>query len=130
MFSSSKENVVIEPTVAPPSPPKKKTVAESRRNHDEDDDDFISMRKPAKIMKSMVIDVRVARVDPVKECLDSMILHIENEDATCPICNRLLSNLATLDERQHHVNRCLEESQINHVGHYPPPAFRSHSLRH
>jgi hypothetical protein len=44
-----------------------------------------------------------------------IILQIENNEATCPICSKILSNLNTIDQRQQHVNQCLEESQFNKV---------------
>lgn len=93
--SAAKENV--------PNP-KKKTVTEI-----DDDDDFVSTRKRPK--KEIV----VRKVDPVKECLDAIIVQIENDEATCPICNHVLADLFTIEQRQEHVNRCLEGSQIDHV---------------
>jgi hypothetical protein len=83
--------------------------------HD-DDDDFISIKKPpSKIPDPPKLHPMVIKTDPIKECLDSIISQIENNDATCPICNQMLSNLFTIDQRQQHVNRCLEESQLNNV---------------
>jgi hypothetical protein len=88
--------------------PKKKSSIEI---HDDEDDDFISIKKRPKM-----IDLpKPNPIDSIKECLESIILQIENNDATCPICNQILSNLNTIDQRQQHVNRCLEESQFNKV---------------
>ncbi len=86
--------------------PKKKI-----HDDDDDDDDFISIRKRSKVINPP----KQNPIDPIKECLESIILQIENNDATCPICNEILSNLNTIDQRQQHVNRCLEESQLNKV---------------
>jgi hypothetical protein len=90
--------------------------------HDDDDDDFISIKKPPKIHPIVI------KTDPIKECLDSIISQIENNDATCPICNQMLSNLFTIDQRQQHVNRCLEESQFNNV--YPTKKSRIYIFRY
>jgi hypothetical protein len=87
--------------------PKKKILTEI---NDDDDDDFISIKKHSKVIDP-------PKLNPIRECLESIILQIENNDATCPICNQILSNLNTIDQRQQHVNRCLEESQFNNV--YP-----------
>ncbi|CAF3704004.1 unnamed protein product [Adineta steineri] len=113
--NSSKENVISNPII-----PKKKTIVEI--NNDDDDDDFVSIKKPAKIIKPSKIDSNIIKTDsniiktdPIKECLESIILQIENNEATCPICNQVLSYLTTIDQRQQHVNRCLEESQINNI---------------
>jgi hypothetical protein len=89
--SSSKENINLPIT--------------KKHFNDDEDDDFISTKKRPKIITP----------NPVKECLDSIISQIENEEATCPICNQIFSNLNTIDQRQEHVNRCLEKSQINNV---------------
>lgn len=116
LFSSSKENINI--------PIKKKNPIEI---DDDDDDDFISTRKrpkfidiprekPPDLPKEKRPDpLKPNPIDLVKECLESIIIQIENEDATCPICNQILSNLNTIDQREQHVNRCLEESQLKTV---------------
>ena len=102
LFRSSKENIMIPKLISP----KKKTPTEII----DDDDDFISIKKPPKTLNQPLI-----KVDPIKECLESIISEIENNDTTCPICNQLFSNLNSIDQRQQHVNRCLEDSQINNV---------------
>ncbi|CAF0920479.1 unnamed protein product [Rotaria sp. Silwood1] len=89
--------------------PKKNTPIEI---NDDDDDDFITIRKRPKVIHPPKINSVVKKNDPIKECLESVLIQIENNDVTCPICNQVLSNLSTIDQRQQHVNRCLEEPQI------------------
>jgi hypothetical protein len=91
------------------SPKKKKPP-----HDDDDDDDFISLKKRPKIIHS---STPVPKIDPIKECLESIILQIENADAICPICNQILSNFFTIDQREQHVNHCLEQSQMQNVKH-------------
>ncbi len=57
------------------------------------------------------------KIDPIKECLESIIAQIENAEAICPICNQTLSNFNTIDQREQHVNNCLEQSQMKNVKH-------------
>lgn len=96
---SSKENIE--------KPPKKKTPIPV-----DDDDDFVSIKKPpVKIPTHSFIP----KIDPIRACLESIITQIENDEATCPICNQILSNFPTIDQRERHVNQCLEESQIKTV---------------
>ena len=97
---SEKENIK--------TPPKKKKPS---IDDDDDDEDFISIKKRAKIINPP----KIITSNPVKECLESIISEIENNEATCPICNEILSYLTTVDQRQQHVNHCLENSQINNV---------------
>ena len=106
LISSSKENIP-KPTVPKLRSPKKKTPLEI----DDDDDDFISTTKRLKV----TIQPVPMKVDPIKECLEGIISKIEQNDATCPICNQILINLPAIDQREEHVNRCLEESQMNNV---------------
>ncbi|CAF1503382.1 unnamed protein product [Rotaria sordida] len=94
--------------------PKKKVSIEI---NDDEDDDFITIRKRPKVIYQPKINSIVRKNDPIKECLESIIIQIENNDITCPICNQVLSNLSTIDQRQQHVNRCLEEPQIINVCH-------------
>ena len=89
--------------------------------NDDDDDDFISFTKSSarKIIKTKpksneIISISIQN-DPIKQCLEFIISKIEDEDARCPICNEILSSLITLEQRDQHVNRCLEESQMKHV---------------
>ncbi|CAF4492788.1 unnamed protein product [Rotaria sp. Silwood1] len=107
LFSSSKENVMNPITKL--ISPKKNTPIEI---NDDDDDDFITIRKRPKVIHPPKINSVVKKNDPIKECLESVLIQIENNDVTCPICNQVLSNLSTIDQRQQHVNRCLEEPQI------------------
>ena len=100
-FSSTKENVPVSP--------KKKALLE------DDDDDFISTKKRPRLKE----ESPMIQIDPIRACLEAIIAQIEQDDATCPICNQVLMNLTTLDQREQHVNRCLEEMQINHVGREP-----------
>jgi hypothetical protein len=106
--NSSKENLMIPPT-------KQAAVIKINDDDDDDDDDFISTSKHRKIINQPKINPVVIKVDPIKECLESITLQIENNEAMCPICNQILSSLSTIDQREQHVNRCLEESLINNV---------------
>ena len=108
----TKENQMM-PTPKLISPKKKKTTLEI---FDDDENDFISSRKRPKLTESKKeIVPKKPRNNPVNECLESIVAQIENNDATCPICNKILSNLVTIDQRQEHVNHCLEQSQFNNV---------------
>jgi hypothetical protein len=111
LFRPSKENI-IPPTPKLISPKKKKTPIEI-----DDDDDFISTNKRPKITHPPKPTPPVPKIDPIKECLESIILEIENAEATCPICNQVLSNLPTIDQREQHVNHCLEQTQMQNVKH-------------
>lgn len=82
---------------------------------DDDDDDFISTKKPSKTIELPKKEPVVVQTDPVEECLEAITSEIEQNDATCPICNQPLTNFFTIDQRQQHVNQCLEESQIKNV---------------
>ncbi|CAF1294084.1 unnamed protein product [Rotaria sordida] len=109
---SSKENV-LNPITKLISP--KKKVSIEINDDDDDDDDFIATRKRPKVIYQSKINSILRKNDPIKECLESIIIQIENNDITCPICNQVLSNLSTIDQRQQHVNRCLEEPQIINI---------------
>ncbi|CAF4070632.1 unnamed protein product [Rotaria sp. Silwood2] len=102
---SSKENV-MNPITKLISPKKKAPIEIN------DDDDFMTIRKRPKVIHQPKINSIVRKNDSIKECLESILIQIENNDVTCPICNQVLSNLSTIDQRQQHVNRCLEEPQI------------------
>lgn len=78
----------------------------------DDDDDFISIKKPP---VTKIIQPYIPKINPIRACLESIISEIENNEATCPICNHILSNFPTIDQRERHVNRCLEESQMNTI---------------
>ena len=102
---SSKENIEKPPKKL--VSPKKKTSIQI-----DDDDDFVSMKKPpVKIPTHSTIP----KIDPIRACLESIIIEIENNEAICPICNQILSNFPTIDQRERHVNQCLEESQMKSV---------------
>ncbi|CAF2491473.1 unnamed protein product [Rotaria sp. Silwood2] len=105
---SSKENV-MNPITKLISPKKKAPIEIN------DDDDFMTIRKRPKVIHQPKINSIVRKNDSIKECLESILIQIENNDVTCPICNQVLSNLSTIDQRQQHVNRCLEEPQIINV---------------
>lgn len=113
LFSSSKENAE-KPIVKRNSPKKKTNVVVI--DDDDDDDDFVTTKKRPKIIQPSKPDVIVKKTDPIKECLESIISQIENNDVICPICNQVLSYLTTIDQRQQHVTRCLEEPKISTVG--------------
>lgn len=110
LHRSSKENTPTPPTKL--VSPKKKTPLEIP---DDDDDDFVSTRKRPKIDQPPKVKPPATKIEPIKACLESILVEIENEDATCPICNQILSNFFTIDQREQHVNQCLEESQIKSV---------------
>ncbi|CAF3112757.1 unnamed protein product, partial [Rotaria socialis] len=114
-FTTKKRPISLKENIATPTTkhisPKKKTPIVII--DDDDDDDFITAKKRPKIIYEPKVKLMVTKTDPIKECLESIIIQIENNDVICPICNQILSNLSTMDQRQQHVNRCLEEPKIN-----------------
>lgn len=102
--AATKENIDT-PTRKLISPKKKPPVVL------DDDDDFISIKKPP----SKPTCPPPPKINPIKACLEAIITQIENDEATCPICNQILSNFPTIDQRERHVNQCLEESQMKTV---------------
>ena len=109
-FSSSKENI-RSPSIKLISPKKKIPI----EINDDDDDDFITVRKRPRITNQPKINIDVRKTSPINECLESIVVQIENNEVVCPICNRNLSNLSTIDQRQQHVSRCLAAPQMNNV---------------
>jgi hypothetical protein len=108
-LSLSKENVdVSTATVVSP-----KTITSNVHLSAavDDDDDFISIKKRPKLVRPINIDRSVTKSDAVNQCLESIISHIESHDATCPICNQQLSSLINIEQREQHVDRCLQQSQ-------------------
>ncbi|CAF4580533.1 unnamed protein product [Rotaria socialis] len=116
-FTTKKRPISLKENIATPTTkhisPKKKTPIVII--DDDDDDDFITAKKRPKIIYEPKVKLMVTKTDPIKECLESIIIQIENNDVICPICNQILSNLSTMDQRQQHVNRCLEEPKINNI---------------
>ncbi|CAF2055243.1 unnamed protein product [Rotaria magnacalcarata] len=116
-FTTKKRPISLKENIATPTrkhiSPKKKTPIVII--DDDDDDDFITAKKRSKVTYQPKVKFMVTTTDPIKECLESIIIQIENDDVICPICNQVLSNLSTMYQRQQHVNRCLEEPKINNI---------------
>lgn len=94
----------------------KKLISPKKKPLDnDDDDDFISIKKPPPALPKPAHPLPPPKINPIKACLEAIITQIENEEATCPICNEILSDFPTIDQRERHVNQCLEESQIKNV---------------